>query len=48
MTTERLTIDLPDELLKILGWPEEKIAAKTREALVMTLLREHKLYEHLR
>lgn len=40
---KRLTLDLelPDDLLA--QFPENEIAAKAREALVMELLREHRL-----
>lgn len=43
MTTKRITIELPDDLLTILGWREEEIQTKIKETLVMALLREHKL-----
>lgn len=39
MATQTLTIDVPDELLILLG-SAEAAAAKAREALVMALLRE--------
>ena len=36
----KVDLDLPDELFAQFG--EDEIAAKTREALVMALLREHR------
>lgn len=37
----RLDLELPDEL--VMQFPEKEIQAKAREALVMELLREHRL-----
>jgi predicted HTH domain antitoxin len=39
MTSRTVTIDLPDELLSLLGDPET-IGERTREALVLALLRD--------
>ena len=42
MATQSLTIDLPEELVALLGSPEAA-AAKAKEALVLQLLREARL-----
>jgi predicted HTH domain antitoxin len=42
MATQTLTIELPDELLALLGSPEEA-AVKARESLVLELLRDARI-----
>jgi predicted HTH domain antitoxin len=42
MTTTTLIVELPEELLNLLGSPEDA-AAKTREILVVEFLREGRL-----
>jgi predicted HTH domain antitoxin len=42
VTTRTLTIELPEELLSLLGSPEDA-AAKARETLVIDLLREGRI-----
>ena len=42
MATHTLAVEVPDELLRLLGSPEAA-AVKAREALVMELLRESAL-----
>ena len=42
MATQSLTLDLPEELVALLGSPEAA-AAKAKEALVLQLLREARL-----
>ena len=42
MKTRTLTLELPEELVKLLGSPEAA-AAKAREALVLALLREARI-----
>ena len=42
MTTRTLTVELPEELVALLGSPEAA-AAKARQALVLALLREARL-----
>ncbi|MBI4312608.1 MAG: UPF0175 family protein [Chloroflexi bacterium] len=45
MAQKLFTLQLPDELLEVLGWPESEIPARIRELLVMELLRQDRLSE---